>query len=148
MATTSAESAQALAAQVRSALARTTRRLRQEGGGDLSPALTAALATIDRHGPLTPSELAQRERVQRPTATRFLAALSERGLVTRTADPGDGRSSLIATTREGRELLRVLRTRKDAFLSVRLAALSSADRATIERAVELLESIATDEGQR
>ena len=64
-----------LAAHLRIAVARTARRLRQEVGG-LSPTLTAALATVDHHGPLTPSELAQRERVQRPTATRVLAPTS------------------------------------------------------------------------
>ncbi len=141
MATTSPATAQDLAGQLRIAVARTIRRLRQEGGGDLSPALTAALGTIDRHGPLTPSELASRERVTRPTATRFLAKLLARELVTRTSDPADRRSSLIAITDEGRETIRELRTRKDVFLARRLDALSPADRATIERAVELLEQI-------
>jgi DNA-binding MarR family transcriptional regulator len=148
MATTSTATAQELAAHLRAALARTTRRLRQEGGGDLSPALTGALATIDRHGPLTPSELAQRERVMRPTATRFLARLLELGLITRTADPGDGRSSLIAITDGGQAALREMRTRKDAFLSRRLQALNAEDRATVQRAVELLEAIAADEDRR
>src|ERR671939_538026 len=64
-----------LASHLRIALARTARRLRQESGTGLSPTLTAALATIARHGPLTPSELAARERVQRPTVTRVLTAL-------------------------------------------------------------------------
>ena len=141
MATTSPATAQDLAGQLRIAVARTIRRLRQEGGGDLSPALTAALGTIDRHGPLTPSELASRERVTRPTATRFLAKLLARELVTRTSDPADRRSSLIAITDEGRGTIRELRTRKDVFLARRLDALSPADRATIERAVELLEQI-------
>ena len=62
-------------------IVRTARRLRQEAGGELSPTLTAALATIERNGPLTPSELAARERIQRPTATRVVARLEEAGLV-------------------------------------------------------------------
>src|SRR6476620_7137381 len=94
-----------LASRLRLAVARTARRLRQEAGGALSPTLTAALATVDRHGPLTPSELASRERVQRPTATRLIAKLEEQGLVGRTADPADRRSSLIALTPEGKALL-------------------------------------------
>lgn len=142
MATTSPATAQDLAAQLRVAVARTIRRLRQEGGGELSPALVAALGTIDRHGPLTPSELASRERVMRPTATRFLAKLEGRDLVMRTGDPADGRSSLIAISDHGRSVLGELRTRKDAFLTRRLESLSAADRATIERAVALLEQIA------
>jgi DNA-binding MarR family transcriptional regulator len=142
MATTSPVTANELAAQLRIAVARTIRRLRQEGGGELSPALVAALGTIDRHGPLTPSELADRERVMRPTATRFLAKLEGRDLVVRTGDPADKRSSLIAITDHGRSVLAELRTRKDAFLTRRLEGLSATDRATIERAVELLEQIA------
>ena len=68
-----------MAAQLRLAITRTARRLRQEAGADLSPTLIAALATIERHGPLTPSELAELERVQRPTATRIVARLGAGG---------------------------------------------------------------------
>src|SRR5690349_25101369 len=95
-----------LASRLRLAVARTARRLRQEAGGGLSPTLTAALASIDRHGPLTPSELADLERIKRPTATRLIAKLEEGELVARTSDPSDRRSSLIATTPQGRELIR------------------------------------------
>jgi DNA-binding MarR family transcriptional regulator len=141
MATTSPVTVTALAARLRVVIARSTRRLRQEGGGDLSPALFAALATIDHHGPLTPSEIAERERVTRPTATRFIAKLHARGLVGRTGDPADKRSSLIAITDEGSALLAEWRTRRTAFLSRKLETMSPEDRATIERAVELLEEI-------
>jgi len=70
-----------LAVRLRHAIMRTSRRMRQEAGGDLSPTLAAALATVERHGPLTPSELAARERIRRPTATRLLARLEDGGLV-------------------------------------------------------------------
>jgi DNA-binding MarR family transcriptional regulator len=139
MQSTSAD--QELAGRLRHAIARSARRLRQEAGTGLSPSLTAALATVDRHGPLTPSELAARERVQRPTVTRVVCRLEEAGLVTRAADPADGRSALITVTPAGRALLEAARTRKDAFLSERLDALSPADRATLERAAALLEDM-------
>jgi DNA-binding MarR family transcriptional regulator len=130
-----------LAEHLRITLTRTTRRLRQEAGGGLSPTLTAALATVERHGPLTPSELAVRERVQRPTATKLVARLEQDGLVSRTADPDDGRSSLIAVTPEGAGLLREIRTRKDAYLAQRLRKLPAEDRATLERATVILERL-------
>jgi DNA-binding MarR family transcriptional regulator len=130
-----------LASHLRIAVARTARRLRQESGTYLSPTLTAALATVERHGPLTPSELAARERVQRPTVTRILSTLDELGLVARAADPGDRRSALISITPAGRKLLAAARTRKDAFLSERLEALGAEDRATLERAAALLEGM-------
>ena len=139
MRSTSAETE--LATRLRLALARSARRLRQEAGTDLSPSLTAALATVEAHGPLTPSELAARERVQRPTVTRVAGRLEELGLVTRAADPADGRSALITVTPAGRALLSAARTRKDAFLSERLDALAPEDRATLERAAALLEDM-------
>src|SRR3712207_883885 len=111
-----------LPTRLRLAITRTARRLRQEAGGALSPSQGAALAVIERHGPLTPSELAAREGIQRPTATRVLARLEELGLVARAADPADGRSSLVTVTPAGAALLEELRTRKDAFLSARLEA--------------------------
>src|SRR3954451_10121604 len=130
-----------LAAHLRVVIARTARRLRQEAGTDLSPSQTAALATIERRGPVTPSELASVERVQRPTATRVIARLEEAGWVSRAADPGDGRSSLVSITDDGRALLERVRANKDAFLARRLDALDRDDRAALERATEILERV-------
>jgi DNA-binding MarR family transcriptional regulator len=134
-----------LAAHLRLAVARTARRLRQEATVGLSPSLHTALASVERHGPLTPSELAARERIQRPTATKLIAALEERGLVARTGDPADRRSSLIAVTPAGAALLEEIRTRKDAFLAHRLRGLSAEDRATLARAADLLEGLLEEE---
>ncbi len=111
----------------------------------LSPTLTAALATIELHGPLTPSELAERERVKRPTATRTIANLERHELVTRTPDPSDGRALLVATTAAGRALLRRLRTRKNAYLARRLRDLDPEEVATLERAAEILERLLDEE---
>jgi DNA-binding MarR family transcriptional regulator len=130
-----------IATQLRFGITRTARRLRQEAGGSLSPSQSAALATIERHGPLTPSELAAREQVQRPTVTRVLARLEEAGLVERAGDPADRRSTLVTITGDGRALLAAQRTRKDAYLAKRLAALSPEDRATLARAAALLEDL-------
>jgi DNA-binding MarR family transcriptional regulator len=135
-----------LAARLRLAITRTARRLRQEAGTDLSPSQTAALATIEGHGPLTPSELATLERVQRPTATRIVARLEKEGLVERAADPADGRSFLVSASPRGRALLAKLRTRKNAYLARRLRDLDSADLAALARAAQVLERI--QDGER
>ncbi len=132
------------AARLRMAIVRTSRRLRQEAagaGGELTPTAVAALATVERHGPLTPSELAGIERIKRPTATRTLRGLTEAGLVDRAPDPADGRSALVSVTPEGRERLRRLRGRKNAYLARRMRDLPAADLATLERAAEILEGI-------
>jgi DNA-binding MarR family transcriptional regulator len=128
-----------LAHRLRPVVARLARRLRQQAGGELSPTQSAALHTIDCHGPLTPSELAARERIQRPTATRVLARLEEAGLVARTADPADRRSSLVTTTPQGHALLADVRARKDAYLADRLDRLSPEDLAVLHRAAGILE---------
>jgi DNA-binding MarR family transcriptional regulator len=130
-----------LAVRLRLVIARTARRLRQQAGEELSPSQAAALAMIDRHGPLTPSELATRERIQRPTATRVIARLEEAGLVDRTSDPDDRRSCLVGVAPEGRRLLARVRTRKDAYLSRRLRDLDADERATLDRAAAILERV-------
>jgi DNA-binding MarR family transcriptional regulator len=130
-----------LAVRLRLAITRTSRRLRQEAGSTLSPSQSSALASIDRHGPLTPSELADRERIQRPTVTRLLVRLEAAGLIARAADPTDGRSSLITVTPAGRDLLNELRLRKDAFLARRLGELDAEERATLGRAATILERL-------
>jgi DNA-binding MarR family transcriptional regulator len=135
-----------LAVRLRHVIARSARRLRQEAAEDLSPSLAAALATIDRHGPLTPSELADRERVKRPTATRIIARLEEAGLVDRARDPHDGRSSLVALAPAGRELLARVRTRKDAYLARRLRELDAEERAALDRAAAILERVLEGDG--
>jgi DNA-binding MarR family transcriptional regulator len=130
------------ASHLRMAIVRTARRLRQEAAGeaaDLSPTAVAALSSVDRHGPLTPSELAGIERVKRPTMTRTLAHLEGEGLVERTPDPADGRSALVTINAAGRDRLRRLRRRKNAYLARRMRGLPPEDIATLERAAAILE---------
>ena len=142
MATTSARVTNAeLASHLRLAVARTARRLRQQADSPLSPTLQAALATVANCGPLTPSELAERERVQRPTATKLIAKLDDLGLVLRTSSPDDGRSTLISVTAAGRRLIRETRSRKDVYLAQRLRKLPAEDRETLARAATLLEEL-------
>ena len=132
------------AARLRFAIVRTARRLRQEAAGpgtELSPTGASALATVERHGPLTPSELAEIERIKRPTATRTLGVLEQAGLLDRAPDPSDGRSSLVSINAAGRERLRRLRGRKNAYLARRMRDLPESDVVTLERAAEILEGI-------
>jgi DNA-binding MarR family transcriptional regulator len=134
-----------VAAQLRLAILRTARRLRQEAGADLGSSLIAALGTIDRQGPLTPSELADVERVKRPTATRMITRLEAEGLILRARDPADGRSSLVSVSSPGRELLRRLRRRRTAYLARRLRWLEADEVAALGQAAEILERLLEDE---
>ena len=139
-----------LAARLRMAVVRTSRRLRQEaaeGGAELTPSAVSALATVERHGPLTPSELAAIERIKRPTATRILRGLEEAGLVDRSPDPEDGRSALLSVNGAGRERLRRLRGRKNAYLARRMRDLPAEDLEALERAASILERMLEGEGR-
>jgi DNA-binding MarR family transcriptional regulator len=139
--TTSDPSVPELASRLRLVITRTARRLRQQSDPGLSPTQAAALATIERTGPLTPSELARIERVQRPTISRVTARLGQAGLLERLPDELDGRGARLRVTPEGRRTLRALRNRKTAYLAERLEQLEPEDRAVLARASGLLERL-------
>lgn len=141
MTTAQQEELASVAARLRLAITRTGRRLRQEAGTDLSPSQASALASIDCHGPLTPSELADRERVKRPTATRIVSRLAEDGLIERTVDPADARSALLRVSPAGRALAGRMRKRKNAYMARRLRGLDPSDLAALEQATEVLEQL-------
>jgi DNA-binding MarR family transcriptional regulator len=77
-----------LATALRISVSRLARRLRAERIAlglqpDLSDTQLGALATLVNHGPMTPGELAEHEKVQPPSMTRVIAVLEDRSLVIR-----------------------------------------------------------------
>ena len=136
---------QGLAAHLRISVFRTSRRLRYQGDAGVSPTLLAALATIERHGPMTPGALAAHEHIRKPTTTRIIGSLTELGMIERTADPLDGRVAWVQITGTGRKLLQRVRRRNDAFLSDRLKHLSPDEIDTLSRAAELLDRLTEDD---
>jgi len=136
-----------LASQLRMAVARLSRRIRQQAastGEELTASTQGALASIERLGPITLGELAAAEQVQPPSMTRIVARLEEDGYVTRVVDPADRRVARAAITDAGRTLLARSRTRKDAYLARRVAELTGAERALLARALPLLERLQDD----
>jgi DNA-binding MarR family transcriptional regulator len=136
-----------LAARLRLASARLSRRVRQEalsGGDDLTASRLAALATIEDLGPITLGELAAVEQVQPPSMTRIVARLEEHGLAVRQVDPNDRRIARVQITDAGRETLARSRTRKDAFLARRVARLSADERAALAGALPVLQALIDD----
>ncbi len=133
----------ALASGLRLAVMRLARRLRSERADNaLTLTQLAALATVDRHGSLTPGELAAHERVQPPSMTRVIASLEGLGLLERAPHPSDRRQVLVSMSKAGRSLLREDRRRRDAWLSQRLRELPADDVATLRSAVEILQGLA------
>ncbi|HWH29365.1 MAG TPA: MarR family transcriptional regulator [Mycobacteriales bacterium] len=122
---------------------RLARRMRAERA-DTSLSLTAlaALASVERLAPVTPGDLAAAERVQPPSMTRVVAALTDAGLVAREPHPSDGRQALLTITDAGAALLREDRRRREAWLAQRLREVDDDDRAVLRRAAELLDRLA------
>jgi DNA-binding MarR family transcriptional regulator len=134
-----------LAGLLRDATTRVNRRLRQARPiGDITIAQISALQSLDAAGAMSPRELADMERVQPPTMTRIVARLEERGLVQRTPHPTDGRQVVLAPTAIGRELMAEYRRARDEWLARRLAALTPAERDTLQRAADILLRLAKD----
>jgi DNA-binding MarR family transcriptional regulator len=124
---------------------RLARRLRQQAESAASPTQIAALATIEREGPLTLGALAAIERVRPPTITAAVGRLEEQGLVRRRADRHDRRVAHVEITASGRRLLAESRSRKTEYLERRLAALSAGERHTLEEAAGILERVLEEE---
>jgi len=133
----------ALASALRLSVMRLARRMRAERA-DTSLSLTAlaALASVERLAPVTPGDLAAAERVQPPSMTRVVAALTDAGLVAREPHPSDGRQALLTITDAGAALLREDRRRREAWLAQRLREVDDDDRAVLRRAAELLDRLA------
>lgn len=130
-----------LASALRLVVSRLARRLRQQAERGVSASQLSVLATIDRHGSMTLSSLASHERVTPPTITATVGRLEAAGLVDRQVDTGDRRVSRISLSREGRRFLESTRSRKNAYLTKHLARLDGDERATLERAAEILERL-------
>ncbi|WP_456846103.1 MarR family winged helix-turn-helix transcriptional regulator [Cellulomonas sp. P5_C6] len=132
-----------LAGDLRIAIGRASRRIRAERGeaGLTDPQFTV-LAWLTKEGPLTPGQLAERERIQPPSMTRTVNSLVELGLVAKAEHPTDGRQVVVSLTDDGVAEVRETRRRRDAWLADRLGQMSKDERTLLADAAELLRRIA------
>src|SRR5881409_2929253 len=97
----------ALASTLRLAVMRLARRMRaQRADTMLTLSQIAALSTLDRHGAMTPGELAAHEKISPPSTTRLIAVLESSGLIERTAHATDRRQVTLEVSAAGRALLK------------------------------------------
>jgi DNA-binding MarR family transcriptional regulator len=101
----------------------------------------SALATLSRYGPLSPTALADFERIQPPSMTRVITALEEYGLATREPHPTDRRQAVIAISETGEELIADDRRRRQAWLSSVLESLPEEEIEQLRVALPILERI-------
>jgi DNA-binding MarR family transcriptional regulator len=128
-----------LAGELRLAVHRLTRRLRQENPpDDLTLSQVSALAVVFREGPLTAGDLAAAEQVRPPSMTRMIAALETSGMVDRTPNPADARQVMVSITDRGRSTMETYIQLREQWLTEQLVDLTDEELATLRRACDLL----------
>jgi DNA-binding MarR family transcriptional regulator len=129
------------ARRLRYSVTRLARQLRRQAGTDLTPTQSAALVSIEQHGPITIGDLATHEQVSAPTATNVVSKLESGGLVRRLRDDADRRVCRVELTTEGHRALEASRNRKTEWLAARLHELPPQDLAKLTAALDVLEHL-------
>jgi DNA-binding MarR family transcriptional regulator len=109
----------------------------------ISVAKLSVLGHLHRLGPLTPSDLARRERVKLQTLTRLLCELEADEWLLRRAHPRDARQTILSLTRSGVKALSADVHRREASLVAAIASTLSADeQSQLLSACELIDRVA------
>jgi len=106
-------------------------RLSRELHPDLDGAAYGLLALLEDSGPLRASDLVARLGLDKSTVSRQVASLVELGMVTREADPADGRAQVLRTSQEGASRLAAIREARRARWEADLADWPADDVATL-----------------
>ena len=130
-----------MATDLRLACMRISRRIRYESSHDVAPHQFSVLCRLEE-APRTPGELAEIERVAKPSMTRTVGALVDRGLVLREDDPLDGRSVILSLSEDGRRSVKAIRRKRDAWMASRVARLTREEQDVLARATEILAKVA------
>jgi DNA-binding MarR family transcriptional regulator len=133
-----------LAGRLRLAMIRLSRQLRRHDPSELTIAQLSSLATVVRCGPIGIGKLAEIEGLPSPAATRLADKLEEAGLITRQMNPTDRRGVHVVASDAGADLVARRERSGNAWLAHRLSRLSKVDRRALERAVAVLEALATE----
>ncbi len=135
----------ALAGDLRVALMYAVRRIRAErSSSEITDGQYQVLAALANRGPMSPTALADDQRVQPPHMTRVLNALTAAGLVQRGEHPTDRRQVVMTITDAGLAEVKETRRRRNEWLAGRLGRLDAAEREVLAQAVVLLRRL-TDE---
>ncbi len=132
------------AAELRLVIGRLIRSIRQHNAGGLTPSQVSALATIEESGPIRISELASRESIGAPVATRVTASLEDLGYIKRIQDSQDKRACLVELTSSGHKVLKNLWEERTAGINQRIQMLSKAEIAALNAALPVLDKLAKD----
>ena len=123
------------------AAARLSRWASRHASFEIPYAQARLLALLDELGPARVSGLADADHSSQPTITTAVQRLESQGWARREPDPSDARASLVSLTDEGRQALTQVRSARAAVLAPALASLDRSDRARLDDAITLIESV-------
>ncbi|WP_084523602.1 MarR family winged helix-turn-helix transcriptional regulator [Nocardia inohanensis] len=128
------------AAELRIISSRLLRHLRTARAGlDITPSQAVALSRLGSDGPSTVADLARAERVRPQSMRLTVAALEDRGYLTRAPHPTDQRQNLLSLTPEGERLLNQAHDAKEDWLAESIATkLSPTEQHSLLAAIPLL----------
>ena len=131
-----------VANRLRPVLLHLSRHLRREvHASGVSPGQLSLLSAIEDKPGIGVAELAEREGTSMPSVSNHLDRLEASGLITRRQGEHDRRRVDLEVTAEGIRVLKVIRTKRTAWLSARLNALTDVDLAAIATAIAPLEAL-------
>jgi DNA-binding MarR family transcriptional regulator len=110
-----------IASELRYLVGQLARRTRERDIVTLPTRLAETLSYLDREGPMTTSELAERHNVRQQSMAATLGELDAVGYLERQPHPTDRRKILVAISQHGRERLNDDRRRRAAWLAEAIA---------------------------
>jgi len=107
------------ATELRTAVARLTKKLRKQSPTGLQLSLTerSTMALLQQHSGLLPSELAAMEMITNQSMSQVLNHLFELGYITRTISATDKRKINISLSKDGQDTLIKFRHERDEWLA-------------------------------
>ncbi|KAI9463051.1 regulatory protein marr [Russula earlei] len=132
---TEEQNSQQLASDLRTVVARLTKKLRSQSAtsGEMSLTERSVIVLLDRHKELLPSELAAMEKITTQSMSQVLNHLLELGYIVRTASETDKRKVIITLSKAGQYVLNKVRNERDEWLNKALQATCTAKEQEILR---------------
>lgn len=131
----------ALAEDLRATLGRFVRSVRTQANTPTT-SQSETLSLLDRAGPLTVAELAERRNVRHQSMRLVAGQLETEGLISKMPNPADRRSQLLSITDNGRaELSRAREARTSQIANLIEERLSEEDRRTLATAIRIVERL-------
>lgn len=130
-----------IAENLRVTLGRFVRGIKTQAGTPTT-SQSETLSILDRAGPLSVSQLAERRNVKHQSMRLVAGHLESEGLICKIPSPTDGRSQILSITESGRASLWQAREARTSEIAKLIRdRLSKQDRRTLEAAIKIIERL-------